>query len=684
MTDNTPGEGAVEHDEPGQALSIDPGSTANKRSLSTLYSESLSSYQKFLVHCTRHYNVETSHGLERCYEEYSRLKAWGHQKRAALRPSVPGSLAATLRDYPALQNVLIEIYEQIIDSFSRRKFPTSIMRGIADLLVNPPPPESLAESLDLLADHDCDVDGISEARSDISDDSSTHDRSDLTSSILKSIFENIEELYRLSSLIRRPRLTNRYLHSTQASVDSAHQQEYQHVRQKLLLWQRQQADENLQDQDMAVVSETVHPPEEETATTELIAKRQSAEETHDSLEVILSWRMAVANMKRRKQFRYWDVHPYRTDPEASRPIIHSSQAEQIIRPSTPLVEHKEAEDADKRSNTLPSTAFTFSTVARSDIVLDKPNLSTIEIMRTVYAPSVVGNYRTVRVPDIPQVNALESSLECPYCHMILAAEEMKVRLNWKRHVFRDLRPYICTFPDCSGPDRLFTTRHDWIYHEMQLHRRQWVCQSCDCGYVSKKEMTEHLRRVHGPSMKDRELVTLLEMSERPIDEAYVDRCPFCYGTMTTKALMDHIAGHMEELAIFALPQNHEDTEEIEGAKSNFAAIPQSERRSATGMASLSSTSKPSNPSVHHQIGNVQPESSTIKKEDERNVNRGSLKQIHSIRSRHSNQLPTSSKSKLIDVFYCSECEYGPWNLALHEHCQNCSHQRCASCIYTRM
>ncbi len=162
-------------------------------------------------------------------------------------------------------------------------------------------------------------------------------------------------------------------------------------------------------------------------------------------------------------------------------------------------------------------------------------------------------------------------------------------------MFRDLRPYICTFPDCLDPERLFLTRHDWIYHEMQIHRRQWICQPCSRQYLSKSEMTEHLRRVHNPSIKDRELTSLLEMSERPIDEAHVDNCPFCHGSMSTKRLLDHMAGHMEELALFSLPQNHED------AMSHAVRAPQPEGLLDPRTPSPSPSSHPS-----YGSGNSQP------------------------------------------------------------------------------
>jgi hypothetical protein len=183
-------------------------------------------------------------------------------------------------------------------------------------------------------------------------------------------------------------------------------------------------------------------------------------------------------------------------------------------------------------------------------------------------------------------------------------------------------------------------------------------------------MTEHLRNSHSSSVKKHELLTLLEMSERPVDKAHVDNCPFCYGTMTTEKLLDHIAGHMEDLAIFALPHNHEDNEEVGDAKSNIATIPQSDRRSttrtaslrsatrmaslrsATRMASLSSTSTSSYASTKRQSSNAQPEASTITREEhDMNANRSLSRQTSSAQpdasSTTQREVPNENRSSLV-------------------------------------
>lgn len=55
-----------------------------------------------------------------------------------------------------------------------------------------------------------------------------------------------------------------------------------------------------------------------------------------------------------------------------------------------------------------------------------------------------------------------SDLFCP--------KGIETRHYTRMHVFADLRPYICTFPDCRDELAQFTTRAVWANHELTEHR----------------------------------------------------------------------------------------------------------------------------------------------------------------------------------------------------------------------
>ncbi|KAI0010163.1 hypothetical protein F4779DRAFT_579009 [Xylariaceae sp. FL0662B] len=571
MTESLSNSTEVQHDAGMAEDSISLDEEEEHHSLGPSYSNCLNSYRRFLVQCSRNPSISQSPGLEKCFEEYSRLKLWGDQKQASLPPSVPGSLSATIQD-AELRQTVVDIFEQIIESFQQL---VPLIPSCSEEFFSYEEDEEL----------DCDSDDSS---GDGSQTSSQDARPPQISHILGHIFENVDELYRLGSLLGRLRLAGRYLHSTRPVSFVPSQQDYQHVRQKFLLWRRQQIEEDLE----KGLVESPRPAalkeeeEEEPVTPEYISKRQEEEDLSYQLEYVLSRRLATANVKRRLQFRYWDAHPYRPE-EGIQPIeFKTSQVNTPNKRDVSIDRQSVGNDnTEFKSVQPPQTAHSFSTVAKTAIF---PDTSKIDFSRTIYAPSVVGDYNSIRVPDVPTLRpssglVAQVAFDCPYCGMILDTLEMQNRLAWKRHVFRDLRPYTCTFADCASPDKLFATRHDWIYHEVQLHRRQWKCQECSRSFFDKKEMAAHLRQVHSPSGTERQLLLLLEMSERPMDEAQIELCPFCLATMSLKRLLVHIAEHMEQLALFSLPLAAGETGE---AASNAVLERQSRSTSIGDLSSL--------------------------------------------------------------------------------------------------
>ncbi|KAI0517483.1 hypothetical protein F5B22DRAFT_106665 [Xylaria bambusicola] len=313
----------------------------------------------------------------------------------------------------------------------------------------------------------------------------------------------------------------------------------------------------------------------------------------------------------------------------------------------------------------PPAAVAFSTVARSAIISSQPGLHQNEESITKYAPSMMGTSSSLRVPDHPLLNGAESTLECPYCHMALYVEEMKHRENWKRHVFRDLRPYVCTFSDCTDPERLFTTRRDWKYHEMQLHRRGWICRQCSCHYELKSEMVHRIRHIHNPNIENHVLATLLDVSERPSDESSQGRCPFCYVTKSTKSLLDHMAEHMEELALFSLPQSMVEEVEEEIPGTHFASQMQGDLPDTKVLHEFSNEPTGARGESFATVkGKIMGISLTLAEE------RVGEEQVKKGKVRGSTQLT---------VYFCCYCGNGPWNLTVTLECGLCAHSLCEHC-----
>ena len=93
--------------------------------------------------------------------------------------------------------------------------------------------------------------------------------------------------------------------------------------------------------------------------------------------------------------------------------------------------------------------------------------------------------------------------------------------SWAKHVFQDLQPYVCLEPDCMTPHKMYTNRREWIYHMRNFHDQ-------------------------------------IEKQERPEGETR-SPCPLCDLVCVSRGYLDkHVARHMQELALFVLPQDDED------------------------------------------------------------------------------------------------------------------------------
>lgn len=139
------------------------------------------------------------------------------------------------------------------------------------------------------------------------------------------------------------------------------------------------------------------------------------------------------------------------------------------------------------------------------------------ISQTSYAQSLHGG-GTITVPPPPLESANGRPFECPYCYFVITS---KNRAAWTRHVFKDLSPYVCVFPSCVTPNKMYDSRHGWFEHELKYH---------------------------------------LNDSISP-DTTAAD-CPLCTTSILFARLDRHLARHLEELALFALPRHAGEEDEI--------------------------------------------------------------------------------------------------------------------------
>ena len=132
---------------------------------------------------------------------------------------------------------------------------------------------------------------------------------------------------------------------------------------------------------------------------------------------------------------------------------------------------------------------------------------------------------------------------------------------------------------------MFGSFDTWRSHEMN-HRREWFCPLCDLVHHDKSKAKMHLMHHHGKLAEKHELETLLQTSSRPSENLPADDCPFCDWGMTlrehnrtpkehdltvpSRRFMRHLGRHLEEIALFVVPQPEEEQRSADDFASDVA------------------------------------------------------------------------------------------------------------------
>lgn len=175
---------------------------------------------------------------------------------------------------------------------------------------------------------------------------------------------------------------------------------------------------------------------------------------------------------------------------------------------------------------------------------------------------------------MPPVKRLPAEFECSLCFKV---KKLQKPSDWTKHIYEDIYPFTCTFPNCVGEPKSFKRKADWVRHETECHRHLewWACNmpNCDHKCFRKNNFVQHLVREHrfpDPTAKksrgsaasgsanaaayDREIAKLwkkveechFETQKKPEEEP----CRFCGNVCKDwRKLMVHLARHMERIAL---------------------------------------------------------------------------------------------------------------------------------------
>ncbi|KAF5597623.1 zinc finger transcription factor ace1 [Fusarium subglutinans] len=265
-----------------------------------------------------------------------------------------------------------------------------------------------------------------------------------------------------------------------------------------------------------------------------------------SIDPLLAERLGKAISRRRQFFNYRLAHC----TKLSQGLTHEGGDGETIASSLP----EYLKDAASGGQPLPIDAI-------------RGEGSDSGFSQTSYATSLT-SVDQCRIPPLPKESS-DGPFECPFCYTIIVAD---TRSSWKKHVYGDLRPYICLEKDCNTPGREFSRRHQWMEHVRQIHWKLYSCPfACDLEFSSPSECIKHVSRSHAGSVNTTDLDALVYLSQKPMDISRGVPCPFCAEMMRSASQYQrHVGRHQEQLALFALPTVESDDKDERGSESDLS------------------------------------------------------------------------------------------------------------------
>ena len=154
--------------------------------------------------------------------------------------------------------------------------------------------------------------------------------------------------------------------------------------------------------------------------------------------------------------------------------------------------HRKLAQGIQRTTTGSVMSETMATDFKTHNIDFEETSSNSGMSQTSYAPSLIDGGR-VTIPPPPKESVGGKPFECPYCFFLI---EIKTTRSWTRHIFKDIKPYVCTFTNCSMPDRLYDSRREWHLHETTEHLcgGDFVCALCRDKLKSAKQYERHVAR----------------------------------------------------------------------------------------------------------------------------------------------------------------------------------------------
>jgi hypothetical protein len=227
--------------------------------------------------------------------------------------------------------------------------------------------------------------------------------------------------------------------------------------------------------------------------------------------------------------------------------MHADQDIQIASSQDMTGDVAQSTQAESQQISLPSKATTHHRQEGEDNFLYPPSIAPSEASR---ASTYAVHQLQVAVPPMPaNEHGRLTHFLCPYC---LITQHIRSERVWRKHVFDDLQPYVCTFTGCAHEDHFFSTREEWYQHEVKEHRHVWHCNTDSHDeHGTQEDFINHMITEHEVSFAQEELESLSSMFRRS-SRRVEGTCNLC--KHVSQNLRSHVARHLQRIALFALPR----------------------------------------------------------------------------------------------------------------------------------
>ncbi|KAE9364149.1 hypothetical protein N431DRAFT_563543 [Stipitochalara longipes BDJ] len=263
----------------------------------------------------------------------------------------------------------------------------------------------------------------------------------------------------------------------------------------------------------------------------------------------------------------------------------------VIDQKAPLESQDQLGSLQGRSRSTPSIARAKSVMSavlsRTTVpVLPKGGLKPdyLQKISSPSQPSIGGASRSFLMvnddqlpyPRVPIIVKGFNECSCPYCFETLQKDTVHDISKWRRHVIKDLEPYVCVFAECKGSLEFFEKFDDWLSHCKRLHCSEWLCDARVHEpqiFKTKDGFQNHMRSAHGGTFNESQLPLITELGVREGPRPFTE-CPLCncvpedieekrkkIGDNALDLLPEHIAFHLKALAFISLPWQDVGSEE---------------------------------------------------------------------------------------------------------------------------